>query len=404
MIEPMARVEIGKDTRVDGTYCEGLANRYHKGDALVLKASKEYAPEEFLRLFVTAHGMPPSGTWQTHTYVRITNSRTGKDHFFLIPIPRFYGLKNHPSHNKNAPKIEMKEGRVWIDERPTPIVAQSIPYTTPFWYFHYNPNTEHEPFYSMTLNLSPSCLENCTLCAGAKTGRVNNGMEDTLSPVPVFKRIFAQHPNATSQLNSVAVVTGCFESFNALVRHLRDVKESVQKFCAPKIFRVLEHNVTKEEEFDVVVKELGYDVFITLECFDQHLRNIALNGKVGLKGRDSQLYMDIIKRYSAYLDSRPELGKRYVHVTYLLGIDSLQVTEHFFKEIAEINKQLKHVQVVPWLSIFTPYTAAMRLIQQPTFGLKFIIEGIELAKKYFDAKVLETESGGTADGYARGLF
>lgn len=385
-------------------YCKTLAKRYHRGDAEILNAATNWAPEEFLRLFVTAHGMPPAGTWQTHTYARITNSRTGKDHFFLIPIPRFYGVKNLLPQNKNVPLINMQSGRVWIDGQSTPIRAQSIPHTTPFWYFHYNPNTENVPYQSMTLNLSPSCLENCTLCAGAKTGRVNNGMEDTLSPTPIFKRIFDQHPGALSQLDSVAVVTGCFENFNALSHHLRQVKNSVAQFCSPRTFRVLEHNVTNENEFDVVVKELGYDVFITLECFDQNLRNIALNGKVGLKGRDSRLYMDIIRRYSNYLEERPELGKRYVHVTYLLGIDSLQVTEDFFRELAEINRHLSKVKVVPWLSIFTPYTAAMRLIQQSSFGLRFIIDGIELAKKYFNVETLETESGGTADGYARGLF
>jgi hypothetical protein len=114
--------------------------------------------------------------------------------------------------------------------------------------------------------------------------------------------------------------------------------------------------------------------------------------------------MEIIGKYARYLDAHPELEKRIVHVTYLLGIDSLSVTESFFQQLSSINRTLNHVTIVPWLSIFTPYTAAMRLIQQPSFDLQFIIEGIELAKKYFDAHLLETQSGGTADGYARGLF
>lgn len=372
-----------------------LAKRYHSADPSVLKAALEYAPEDFLRLFLTSHGMVPVGTWQTHTYVQLTNSRTGRDHFFLIPLPRAKG---------GGPKIEMKEGQLWLDGEPLPVWAQSIPYTTPFWYFHYNPNLDAVPYQSMTLNLSPSCLENCTLCAGAKTGRVNNGMDDTLSPAPILKRIFTQHPKAASQLDSVAVVTGCFENFNALVGHLREVRKSVETYCKPQTYRVLEHNVTNEAEFDVVVKELGYDVFVTLECYDQRLRNIALNGKVGLKGRNSLLYMDILKRYSSYLDARPELGKQIVHVTYLLGIDSMEVTERFFSELAEMNSKLKTVKIIPWLSIFTPYTEPMRVIQQPGFGLKFIVEGTELAKKYFPLELLAGESGGTADGYARGLF
>jgi hypothetical protein len=167
---------------------------------------------------------------------------------------------------------------------------------------------------------------------------------------------------------------------------------------------VLEHNVTHDEQFDLVVRDLGYDVFITLECFDQNLRDIALNGKAGLKGRDSRLYMDIIRRYSTYLDERPELGKKVVHVTYLLGIDSLDATEEFFSSLSDINSKMKHVKVVPWLSIFTAYTPGMRLIQQPRFGLEFLVKGTELAKIHFEAPLLETESGGTSDGYARGLF
>ena len=389
--------------RFDREDALALALRYHGDEPAILEAARTYSPEQFLRLFITSHGMPPAGAWQTHTYARITDSVSGKDHFFLIPIPAWVGRKDS-TVGKNGPSISMKNSRIWLDGSPMPIRAQSIPYTTPFWYFHYNPNREFVPFESMTLNLSPSCLENCTLCAGAKTGRVNNGMEDTLSPTSILKRVFAQHPAAVKQLDSVAIVTGCFENFDALTTHLRGVRSAVETYCSPRTYRVLEHNVTNEEQFDIVVKELGYDVFVTLECYDQELRNTALNGKVGLKGRDSRQYMDIIRRYSAYLDARPELGKRFVHVTYLLGIDSLEVTEGFFKELAEMNAGLKTVKIVPWLSIFTPYTAGMRLIQQPSFGLKFIFDGMELAKKYFGEEVLETESGGTADGYARGLF
>lgn len=381
---------------------EALALRYHGEEPAILEAARAYSPEQFLRLFVTSHGMTPAGAWQTHTYARITDSHTGRDHFFLIPIPSHVGKKQPAPRLR--PDLSLRSGRLWLDGAPTPIRAQSIPHTTPFWYFHYNPNREHVPFESMTLNLSPSCLENCTLCAGAKTGRVNNGMEDTLSPKSILKRVFNQHPAGPKQLDSVAIVTGCFENFEALVGHLRDVRQAVESYCSPRTYRVLEHNVTNEPQFDIVVKELGYDVFITLECYDQHLRNIALNGKVGMKGRDSRQFMDIIRRYSAYLDARPELGKRFVHVTYLLGIDSLEVTEGFFRELAEMNAGLKTVKVVPWLSLFTPYTPAMRLIQQPQFGLKFIFDGMALAKKYFGGEILETESGGTADGYARGLF
>jgi hypothetical protein len=298
----------------------------------------------------------------------------------------------------------MRDGRVWVDEIPTPFRAQSIPHTTPFWYFHYNPNTEHRPYESMTLNLSPSCPENCTLCAGAKTGRVNNGLDSTLAPRSVLRRIFRQHPEATRQLDSVAVVTGCFDNFDALAEHLSRVKEAVREYCSPRTFRVLEHNVTDEKEFDLVVKELGYDVFLTLECFDPKLRYIALNGRIGRKGRDGRLYLRILERYASYLEARPELGKDLVHVTYLLGIDSLATTEVFFAELARINRGLKRVKIVPWLSIFTAYTAPMRLIQQPGFGLEFLVEGMELARRYFGSDLLDSESGGTRDGFARGLF
>src|SRR5215813_13489690 len=54
--------------------CEALAKKYHPHDAVVRAAVDEYSPERFLRLFLTAHGMPPAGTWQTHTYARITDS------------------------------------------------------------------------------------------------------------------------------------------------------------------------------------------------------------------------------------------------------------------------------------------------------------------------------------------
>src|SRR5207248_2318436 len=83
-------------------------------------------------------------------------------------------------------------------------------------------------------------------------------------------------PDAREQLDSVAVVTGCFQSFDALTEHLGSVRRAAEKHSAPTTFRVLEHNVTTEKEFEVVVGELGYDVFVTLECFDQELRNISL--------------------------------------------------------------------------------------------------------------------------------
>src|SRR5438105_2630346 len=67
--------------------CERLARRYHADEPAVSAALGDSSPEQFLRLFLTAHGMPPAGNWQTHTYARITDSVTGKDHFFLIPIP-----------------------------------------------------------------------------------------------------------------------------------------------------------------------------------------------------------------------------------------------------------------------------------------------------------------------------
>ena len=189
-----------------------------------------------------------------------------------------------------------------------------------------------------------------------------------------------------------------------MTSHLRDVRQTIDKFCSPSTYRVLEHNVVTEEQFDLVVGELGYDVFITLECFDQNIRNIALNGKVGRKGRDSQEFLKIIRNYVNYLETCPELNKRFVRVTYLMGLDSLEVTESFFQQLAEINKTLKHTTVLPWLSIFTAYNDGMRAIQREEFGLRFLLNSMEICKKYFDADLLANHSGGTNDGYARGLF
>lgn len=376
--------------------CIALAKQYHANDNRTLKAAELFSPKQFLRLFITTHGMQPAGIWQTHTYARYSDATTNKDHFFLIPMPSSQGT--------NQPWIRFENGFLKIDDIQTGIYPQSIPYTTPFWYFHYNPNKEDRPYHSMTLNLSPSCLEKCTLCAGAKTGRVNNGMEDTLSAQSVVERIFKQHPQAKEQLDSVAIVTGCFANFNELQTHLFNVREAINTHCSPSTFRVLEHNIVSEEEFDIVVGQLGYDIFITLECFDQKIRNIALNGKVGRKGRDSQEFLKMIRNYANYLESRPELGKHKIRVTYLMGLDSLAVTEYFFQQLAEINQTLKNTTIIPWLSIFTAYNDAMRTIQHPDFGLEFLIDGIELCKKYFDLNLLNNESGGTGEGYARGLF
>ena len=385
--------------------CRWLAEQYHLGEPTVLQAVNEYSPEQFLRLFLTAHGMPPVGTWQTHTYARVTDSITGRDHFFLIPIPfERRSVASVVATTTQKPRIRFEGGLLWIDHIATTVRPQSIPHTTPFWYFHYDPNLEASPFHSMTLNLKPACPEKCTLCAGAKTGRVNNGTEGALSTDSVFKRIFWQHPKAKAQLDSVAVVTGCFENFNALTDHLRDVREVATKYSSPKTFRVLEHNVATTEQFDLVVGELGYDVFITLECFDQALRKIALNGNVGRKGRNSAEFLEMIGTYAEYLEAHPELGKHFVHVTYLTGIDSLEVSEFLFQQFAEINNRMKNVSVVPWLSVFTPYDKTMRVIQHWDFSLKFLIDAQRLAKKYFAPALLEAESGSTADGYARGLF
>ncbi|MFN7097147.1 MAG: hypothetical protein ACK4PR_06275 [Gammaproteobacteria bacterium] len=381
---------IGKDV------CQWLADQYHPADMRVAQAIEEYSPEQFLRLFVTAHGMKPAGIWQTHTYMRYTDSSNQQDHFFLAPAQSQKG--------KKQPFIRFEENLLKIDDLQTAIFPQSIPHTTPFWYFHYDPNLEDRPYHSMTLNLSPSCLERCVLCAGAKTGRVNNGMEDTLSAQSIVEQIFKQHPQAQEQLDSVAIVTGCFKSFSELKSHLTNVRTAIDKLCSPSTYRVLEHNVTEEEQFSAIVGELGYDVFVTLECFDQEIRNIALNGKVGRKGRNSQEFIKMIETYAQYLESHPELNKKLVHVTYLMGLDSLEVTEYFFQKLADINSRLQRTSIVPWLSIFTPYNDAMRLIQRQEFSLGFLFDAIKLCKKYFSIEMLNNNSGSTREGYARGLF
>jgi len=302
------------------------------------------------------------------------------------------------------PYIRFENNQLKIDDITTNIIPQSIPHTTPFWYFHYDPNNESNPYHSMTLNLSPSCLEKCVLCAGAKTGRVNNGMDSTLSAKTVLKRVFDQHPQAKKQLDSIAVVTGCFANFKELTTHLTDVKEAIYDYCTPSTFRVLEHNITIENEFETIVKKLGYDIFITLECFDQEIRNIALNGKVGHKGRNSEEFLSIIENYANYLETRPEISQRIIKVTYLMGLDSLETTEYFFQKLAEINKSLNNTIVLPWLSIFTAYSIGMRNIQQKQYGLPFLLESIDICKRYFDSNLLTNKSGATSEGYARGLF
>ena len=384
------------DTTVTKQQTAWLAKTYYPNDSRIRAAAETLSPEFFLRLFITAHGMSPVGRWKSHTYVNQVDSVTGKCHFFLIPIPV-------QSKNKQ-PWIRFEESKLKIDDIVTTIVPQNIPHTTPFWYFHYNPNREHLPYYSMTLNLSPSCGERCVLCAGAKTGRVNNGMQDTLAPESVINTIMQQHPEAKEQLDLVAIVTGCFHNFDALKTHLTDVRRALDKRCSPAHYRVLEHNVETEAQLQAIVAELGFDVWITLECYDQELRNIALNGKVGRKGRDSKAFLAMIEQYARFIDARPELGKRWVKVTYLAGLDSLEVTEYFFQQLANVNKTLKHVTIVPWLSIFTAYNEAMRVIQRPEFGLRFLLDMMDLCHKYFDADLLMNESGGTGDGYARGLF
>ncbi|HEX2548819.1 MAG TPA: hypothetical protein VHM20_03255, partial [Gammaproteobacteria bacterium] len=170
-----------------------LANQYYPDDPEVIKAASESNPQQFLRLFITAHGMKPTGIWQSHTYVQYEDVETFQKHFFLIPVQNATGAKQ--------PHIRIQNNQLKIDDVETNIVPQSIPHTTPFWYFHYDPNNAANPYHSMTLNLSPSCLEKCVLCAGAKTGRVNNGMENTLSAKTVLKRIFDQHPDALRLLD-----------------------------------------------------------------------------------------------------------------------------------------------------------------------------------------------------------
>jgi hypothetical protein len=387
--------------------CLILASRYHAGDPVVRRAAETYTPERFLRLFLTAHGMKPEGIWKSHTYVRLKDSESGLDHFFLIPLPyrpNPRAANARERANDPRPEIRIRDGVLWVDGIPTEARPQSIPFTTPFWYFHYDPNREATPFHSMTLNLKPACPEKCTLCAGAKTGRVNNGTDGALETDRSFARILKQHPEAAEQLDSVAVVTGCFDTFDSLTSHLREVRDAARKYANPPVLRVLEHNVTTPEQYAIVVGELGYDVFITLECFDQSMRKLALNGNVGRKGRNSEEFVAMMKTYATYLEAHPELNRDLVRVTYLMGIDSLEVTDRLFKEMADFNRGLKRAKIIPWLSIFTPYDESMRIIQRPDFSLRLLIESQQLAEKYFGAETMARESGSTAEGYARGLF
>jgi hypothetical protein len=282
--------------------------------------------------------------------------------------------------------------------------AQAIPFTTPFWYFHYDPNRENQPYASMTLNLKPACPEKCRLCAGAKTGRVNNGLQGTLGTDFVFRRILDQHLETRTQLESVAVVTGCFDHFDAMANHLREVRETIQTYAQPKEWRVLEHNVVTPEQFERVVGQLGYDVFITLECFDPEKRKIALNGNQGRKGRETRQFIEMMETYADYLEKRAEKGRDLVRVTYLAGIDPLSTTEELFAQMARINDKHQHARVVPWLSVFTPYAASMAVIQNREFSLQYLIDIQDLTRRYFGSEVAELQTGSTAEGFARGLF
>lgn len=375
--------------------CYRLTERYHSKSKLIQNSLEKLSSAQFLRLFIITNGMPPSGQWLTHTYCRMVDDLTQKHHFFLIP-------KNKSI--ENLANISVQNGKLTIDEFETNVTLQKIPHTTPFWYFHYNPNTEDMPYQSLTLNLSPDCLEKCVLCAGAKTGRINNGMKETLDPKIISKRIFNLHPEARKQLDSVAVVTGCFESFTLLESHLREVKQSICHYATPSSYRVLEHNVTTEAQFSSIVGELGYEIFITLECFDQQIRNIALNGKVGRKGRNSEDYVEMLNNYVDYLEKHQHIIQPWVRITYLTGLDSLETTEQFFARLAKINQRLKKTKIVPWMSIFTSYNRAMAYLQHKEFGLEFLITMIDLANQYFGCQTMMNESGGTSDGYARGLY
>jgi len=59
-----------------------LAKQYYPDSLTVIKAALELSPHQFLRLFITAHGMKPIGTWLTHTYVKYEDVETNQNHFF----------------------------------------------------------------------------------------------------------------------------------------------------------------------------------------------------------------------------------------------------------------------------------------------------------------------------------
>lgn len=377
--------------------CYRLIERYYNNNKFLQDSVATLSAAQFLRLFITTNGMQPNGQWLTHTYCKMFDELTQKHHFFLVP---------KQSDRTPVAKINVCHDKLVIDEFETNVMLQKIPYTTPFWYFHYNPNNEDRPYESMTLNLSPECLEKCVLCAGAKTGRVNNGMNGTLDPELIAENIFKQHPNACDQLSSVAVVTGCFKNFDLLATHLSDVKDSICHYANPSTFRVLEHNVTTEAQFMRVVGELGYEIFLTLECFDQEIRNIALNGKVGRKGRNSEQYIDMLETYVNFLEHHQNKNRNqsWVRMTYLAGLDSLDTTEHFFERLRKINQRLKKTKIVPWMSIFTSYNKAMNTIKHKDFGLEFLIKTMNLANHYFGFETMCDESGGSGEGYARGLY
>ena len=118
----------------------------------------------------------------------------------------------------------------------------------------------------------------------------------------------------------------------------------------------------------------------------------------------SQEFLQIIKNYASYLEAHPDIKQPFIRVTYLLGLDDLATTEYFFQQLAALNQTLTQTKVLPWLSVFTPYNQAMQRIQQQDFGLPFLLKAVDLYKQYFSEELLPRETGGTADGYARGFF
>lgn len=372
-----------------------LIVKYHRHDQDAFALLDSLSPMQLLRLFLIYHGMTPQQVYPTHTYCLLLDPMTQRKHFFLVPRPR-------SGSHAPRPAIHAANGHLVIDDLLTPITLQPLAPCSPYYYFHYDPNDDRDQrFRQVTLNLHPHCGQSCRICAGKETRRINQSSLVSVEPEQVFQEIEEKHPQAIEQLQVVAVVTGCFPTFKKLADHLSKVRAAASKRTRACVFRVLEHGVYQPAQLEHVVCHLGYDLFVTLETYDQRTRRRILGSK---KGREVQQLCELVQWYAELVAARRQDEGNIVRVTYVVGLEALSRTEAFFEKLSAINHAFGQTVVAPWVSIFCPYSERQRQLLHPDFSLSFLIKAQQLCKEYFDPKLMAKNSGSTAQGHARGLF